>query len=220
MIAPGSKIAGLTGCGMLLVLDHDAYYPTCTRSSTDGVSGQIPCSVDKDSLPIHHQSSDDVGVGDCNSPNGAKLDPQSPPGQPVPPIPDPTNPELLVLAPSISPVEFGAELMLAGNFCQFVDAAVFHLFCCNEGPSDVVVLGPIAGLAVDGGESSVPSPGFSIVSKVDPSESGRGFVTAKCWSRAAVRGGSSATAVWLVDFFCSPDALIEWILVQSGASLE
>ncbi|GMH21255.1 hypothetical protein Nepgr_023097 [Nepenthes gracilis] len=92
------------------------------------------CSMDKDSLPIHHQSSDDVGGGDCNSPNGAKLDPQSPPSQPVPPIPDPTNPELLVLAPSISPVEFGldadlrAELMLVGNLRQFVDAAVFHLF--------------------------------------------------------------------------------------------
>ncbi|GMH29481.1 hypothetical protein Nepgr_031324 [Nepenthes gracilis] len=102
-------------------------------------------------------------------------------------------------------------LLVEGRSLQFVAAAR-----TPEGPSDVAVLGPIAGLAVDGGESSVPSPRFSIVSKVDPSDSGRGFVTAK----AAVRGGSSATAVWLVDFFCSPDALIEWILVQSGPGLE
>ncbi|GMH00977.1 hypothetical protein Nepgr_002816 [Nepenthes gracilis] len=31
MISPGSKMAGLIGSGMLLVLDHDAYYPTCIR---------------------------------------------------------------------------------------------------------------------------------------------------------------------------------------------
>ncbi|GMH25333.1 hypothetical protein Nepgr_027176 [Nepenthes gracilis] len=64
---------------------------------------------------------DDVGVGDCNSPNGAKLDPQSPPGLPVPPIPDPTNPELLVLAPSISPVRHGAPL-------QWLNA--YFMWCC------------------------------------------------------------------------------------------
>ncbi|GMH03473.1 hypothetical protein Nepgr_005312 [Nepenthes gracilis] len=110
--------------------------------STDGISSQIPCSVDKDSLPIHHQSSDDVGVEDCNSPNGAKLDPQFPPGQPVPPIPDPTNPELLVLAPSISPVEFGyqecpVDVPGYSDFAPEMDGAMLpgYLFplCINRG---------------------------------------------------------------------------------------
>ncbi|GMH21188.1 hypothetical protein Nepgr_023030 [Nepenthes gracilis] len=69
---------------------------TVAPISTEGIS---PYSVDGDALPTHHHSSDDAGGGDCNSPNGADLDSQSTPGQPVPPRPDPTNPELPSLAP-------------------------------------------------------------------------------------------------------------------------
>ncbi|GMH16161.1 hypothetical protein Nepgr_018002 [Nepenthes gracilis] len=46
------------------------------------------------SLPTHQHSSDKVGGGDSNSP-----------GLPVPPIPEPTTPELASLAPSISATE-------------------------------------------------------------------------------------------------------------------
>ncbi|GMH23533.1 hypothetical protein Nepgr_025376 [Nepenthes gracilis] len=56
-------------------------------------------------LSTHHHSSDKVGGGDCNSPNGADLDSQSTPGLPVPPKPDPTIPELASLATTISTVE-------------------------------------------------------------------------------------------------------------------
>ncbi|GMH32003.1 hypothetical protein Nepgr_033847 [Nepenthes gracilis] len=79
---------------------------TVAPISTEGI---FPCSVDGDALPTHHHSSDDAGGGDCISPNGADLDSQSTPGLPVPPRPDPTNPELPSLAPSISHVEFGYQ---------------------------------------------------------------------------------------------------------------
>ncbi|GMH28248.1 hypothetical protein Nepgr_030091 [Nepenthes gracilis] len=84
---------------------------------TEGIP---PCSVDGDALPTHHHSSDDAGGGDCYSPNGADLDSQSTLGLPVPPRPDPTNPELLSLAPSISHVEFG------GMFLRLL-CGLFHL---------------------------------------------------------------------------------------------
>ncbi|GMH31724.1 hypothetical protein Nepgr_033568 [Nepenthes gracilis] len=79
----------------------------------------------------YHHSSDDVGGGDCKSPNGAILDSQSTPGQPVPLLPDSTISELPALAPSF--VEFGSQtavLMVVGKFCQIVDAVALQLFCC------------------------------------------------------------------------------------------
>ncbi|GMH21113.1 hypothetical protein Nepgr_022955 [Nepenthes gracilis] len=79
---------------------------TVAPFSTEGSSS---CSVVGDVLPTHHHSSDDAGGGDCNSPNGADLDSQSTPGLPIPPRPDPTNPALPSLAPSISHDEFGFQ---------------------------------------------------------------------------------------------------------------
>ncbi|GMH22928.1 hypothetical protein Nepgr_024771 [Nepenthes gracilis] len=59
----------------------------------------------------YHHLSDDVGGGDCKSPNGAILDSKSTPGQPVPLLPDSIISELPALAPSF--VEFGSHTCLA-----------------------------------------------------------------------------------------------------------
>ncbi|GMH27835.1 hypothetical protein Nepgr_029678 [Nepenthes gracilis] len=143
---------------------------------TEGIP---PCSVDGDAFPTHHHSFADAGGGDCNSPNGADLDSQSTPGLLVPPRPDPTNPELSSLAPSISHVEFGAVAcyILACFVVRIMREVAFLSswgFCCSglylrllcglfhlSGVLSLILLGHAAGLflmrwePLDGGATAV-----------------------------------------------------------------